>query len=87
MVHLEGSKDEEKVKMVTSPLEKCTNGDVFVTAEKLYRAAASSHESNNIWLKAIDGIKIQLNRELVSALRDKTVLSELYILTQEKIDE
>jgi hypothetical protein len=65
-------------------IKKSTNGDVFVTAENLYNAAASTQASDNISLKAIDGIEIRISQELVSALRDKTVLSELYIITQEK---
>lgn len=62
-----------------------TSADVFVTAEKLYRAVRSKRPSINIWVTTINGLKIRLSRELVSALRDKTVLSELYILTQEHV--
>lgn len=69
-------------------IKKSENGDAFVTAKDLYEAAASQRPSNDVWVNTYPTprIKIQLSPKLVSALRDKTVLSELYIVTQERQD-
>lgn len=68
-------------------IRQSQNGDAFVTAKKLYDAVSSKIDSRNLWVTTISGIKVQLNRELVSALRDPSVLSKLYVLTQEHQQE
>lgn len=65
-------------------IKESENGDAFVTADILYKTVSSKGDSSKLWINTIDNIEVQLSQELVSALRDKTVLSELYILSQEK---